>query len=168
MSQITNTAKSTMILAAGTIAGVLFTGSVATTANAETMYFGYETSFRVAKQMCNGMHGRLFETERGQYGCTGDLRARKQKVYIPPAAGPANDRPTKRQNFTGRQDFSTNGEHPGNQLLVLRREALDDSRRRTRIFLRKRKNERAGQLVLHALEISTINSTLDQRILDHP
>ncbi|MEM9471550.1 MAG: hypothetical protein AAGA00_06295 [Pseudomonadota bacterium] len=79
MSQITKTAKSTMILAAGAVAGVLFAGSMTTSANAETLYFGYETSFREAKQMCNGMHGRIFETERGQYGCTGDLRAEEPK-----------------------------------------------------------------------------------------
>ncbi|NNJ76065.1 MAG: hypothetical protein HKP56_12990 [Anderseniella sp.] len=101
MSQITKTAKSTMILAAGAVAGVLFAGNVTTTAHAETVYFGYETSFREAKQMCNGIHGRIFETERGQYGCTGDLVERKKRIYIPPAAGPANDRPTKRQNFSG-------------------------------------------------------------------
>ena len=99
MSQITKTAKSTMILAAGTIAGVLLAGSVATTANAETVYFGYETSFREAKQMCNGMHGRIFESERGQYGCTGDLHERKYKRPYPTQG------PTKRQNFSGR-DFA--------------------------------------------------------------
>ena len=108
MSQITKTAKSTMILAAGTIAGVLFAGSVATTANAETVYFGYETSFREAKQMCNGMHGRIFETERAQYGCTGNLNQRQPKAKYkrppPPQIGSANG-PTKRQNFTGR-DFT--------------------------------------------------------------
>jgi len=118
MSQITKTAKSTMILAAGAVAGVLFAGNVTTTANAETVYFGYETSFREAKQMCNGIHGRIFETGRGQYGCTGDLKTRRKVIKLPPAAGPANDRPTKRQNFSGR-DFTNNigkigGEGGGN------------------------------------------------------
>ena len=110
MSQITKTAKSTMILAAGAVAGVLFAGNVTTTAHAETVYFGYETSFREAKQMCSGMHGRIFETERAQYGCTGDLKHRQPKAKKrPPSSVPlaANDRPTKRQNFTGR-DFTTN------------------------------------------------------------
>ena len=108
MSQITKTAKSTMILAAGAVAGVLLAGNVTTTANAETVYFGYETSFREAKQMCSGMHGRIFETERGQYACTGESRVlKKKRKIIPPAAGPANDRPSKRQNFTGR-DFTNN------------------------------------------------------------
>lgn len=105
MSQITKTAKSTMILAAGTIAGVLLAGSVATTANAETVYFGYETSFREAKQMCNGMHGRIFESERGQYGCTGDLHERKYKRPPPTHIPRGAKGPTKRQNFVGR-DFS--------------------------------------------------------------
>lgn len=118
MSQITKTAKSTMILAAGAVAGVLFAGNVSTTAQAETVYFGYETSFREAKQMCNGIHGRIFETGRGQYGCTGDLVQRRKIKLPPPAAGPANDRPSKRQNFGGR-DFSNNigkvgGEGGGN------------------------------------------------------
>ncbi len=117
MSQITKTAKSTMILAAGAVAGVLFAGNVTTTANAETVYFGYETSFREAKQMCNGMHGRIFETERGQYMCTGSLRAPKAKYKRPPSTHiprGANDRPTKRQNFTGRTDFTENGQGGGN------------------------------------------------------
>ncbi len=116
MSQITKTAKSTMILAAGAVAGVLFAGNVTTTANAKTVYFGYETSFREAKQMCNGIHGRIFETGRGQYGCTGDLVERKYKYPTFPRG--ANDRPSKRQNFGGR-DFSNNigkvgGEGGGN------------------------------------------------------
>lgn len=120
MSQITKIAKSTMILAAGAVAGVLFAGSVTTTANAETVYFGYETSYREAKQMCNGMHGRIFETERAQYGCTGNLREEKAKKRQPPTSVPraANDRPSKRQNFSGR-DFSNDvgkvgGEGNGN------------------------------------------------------
>ncbi|WP_337660131.1 hypothetical protein [Anderseniella sp. Alg231-50] len=107
MSQITKTAKSAMILAAGAVASAFFAGNVTTTANAETVYFGYETSFREAKQMCNGMHGRIFETERAQYGCTGILREEKakKKTSVPPFVRGANDRPTKRQNFSGR-DFS--------------------------------------------------------------
>jgi len=118
MSQITKTAKSTMILAAGAVAGVLFAGNVTTTAHAETVYFGYETSFREAKQMCNGIHGRIFETGRGQYGCTGDLVERKYKRPPPQFVRGANDRPSKRQNFGGR-DFSNNigkvgGEGGGN------------------------------------------------------
>ncbi len=120
MSQITKTAKSTMILAAGAVAGVLFAGNVTTTAHAETVYFGYETSFREAKQMCNGIHGRMFETGRGQYGCTGDLVERKRKYRLPPPqiVRGANDRPSKRQNFSGR-DFTSNvgkvgGEGGGN------------------------------------------------------
>jgi uncharacterized membrane protein YgcG len=112
MSQITKTAKSTMILAAGAVAGVLFAGNVTTTAHAETVYFGYETSFREAKQMCNGIHGRIFETGRGQYGCTGDLVERKYKRPYPTQG------PSKRQNFSGR-DFTNNigkvgGEGGGN------------------------------------------------------
>ena len=86
MSQITKTAKSTMMLAAGAVAGVVFAGSMTTSANAETVYFGYETSFREAKQMCNGMHGRIFETGRGQYGCTGDLKEEKVHRLPPPAS----------------------------------------------------------------------------------
>lgn len=118
MSQITKTAKSTMILAAGAVAGVLFAGNVTTTAHAETVYFGYETSFREAKQMCNGIHGRIFETGRGQYGCTGDLVERKYKRPPPQFVRGANDRPSKRQNFSGR-DFTNNigkigGEGGGN------------------------------------------------------
>ncbi|MEO9873326.1 MAG: hypothetical protein ABJM26_08545 [Anderseniella sp.] len=119
MSQITKTAKSTMILAAGAVAGVLFAGNVTTTANAETVYFGYETSFREAKQMCNGIHGRIFETGRGQYGCTGNLVERRYKRLPPPQlVRGANDRPSKRQNFGGR-DFSNDigkvgGEGGGN------------------------------------------------------
>ncbi len=114
MSQITKTAKSTMILAAAAVAGVVFAGSMTTSANAETLYFGYETSFREAKKMCNGMHGRIFETERGQYGCTGDLRERKA-YKRPPTSAPkaANDRPAKRQNFSGRSDFSDIGKVGG-------------------------------------------------------
>lgn len=119
MSQITKTAKSTMILAAGAVAGVLFAGNVTTTAHAETVYFGYETSFREAKQMCNGIHGRIFETGRGQYGCTGDLHEPKGKYKRPPPQiFGANDRVSKRQNFSGR-DFTNNigkvsGEGGGN------------------------------------------------------
>lgn len=106
MSQITKTAKSTIILAAGAIAGVLFAGNVTTTANAETIYFGYETSFREAKQMCNGMHGRIFETERAQYACTGGQVQAKSKYKRPPPQYPRGAKgPTKRQNFTGR-DFT--------------------------------------------------------------
>ncbi len=111
MSQITKTAKSTMILAAGAVAGVVFAGSMTTNANAKTLYFGYETSFREAKQMCNGMHGRIFETERGQYGCTGDLVERRKLTR--PTVRKANDRPTKRQNFTGRSVFSDIGKVGG-------------------------------------------------------
>lgn len=116
MSQITKTAKSTMILAAGAVAGVMFAGSMTTSANAETMYFGYETSFREAKQMCNGMHGRIFETERGQYGCTGDLHEEEAEYQRPPPTSvprAANNRPTKRQNFTGRRSFNTIGKVGG-------------------------------------------------------
>ncbi len=115
MSQITKTARSTVLLAAGTVASVLIAGSLATTAKAETVYFGYEVSFREAKQMCNGMHGRFFETERAQYGCTGNLRVRKRRHTIDPKRPlplKANARPGKLQNFTGRKDFSNTG-HTG-------------------------------------------------------
>ena len=112
MSQITKTARTIMLLAAGTVASVLIAGSLATTAKAETVYFGYEVSFREAKQMCNGQHGRIFETERAQYACTGDLRERK---YKRPNSVPrkANARPGKLQNFTGRKDFSNIGKTGG-------------------------------------------------------
>lgn len=106
MSQITKTAKSTMILAAGTVAGVLFAGSMTTSANAETIYFGYETSFREAKQMCNGMHGRVFESERGQYGCTGDLHEEKVYKRPPPTHIPRRvSGQGKRQNFVSRSEY---------------------------------------------------------------
>ncbi len=116
MTRITKTAKSTMVLAASAVASVLIAGSVSTPANADTIYFGYEVSFREAKQMCNGMHGRIFETERAQYGCTGDLREPKAYKRPPPSTHvpqSANDRPSKRQNFTGRKDFTSIGKTGG-------------------------------------------------------
>ena len=115
MSHITKATKSIMIFAAGTVASILIAGNVVTTAHAATIIYDYEVSFREAKRMCNGIHGQIFETERAQYGCTGDLTAREPKAKAkkkrPPTSVPraANDRPGKRQNFTGRKDFSTIG-----------------------------------------------------------
>ncbi|MEM7633350.1 MAG: hypothetical protein AAF299_02230 [Pseudomonadota bacterium] len=117
MSQITKTAKSAMILTAGAVAGVLLAGSAATTANAETIYYGYETSFREAKQMCNGIHGRIFETERGQYACAGEPSRPRRKIVRPqpePAGAAPGNRPSKRQNFAGRTDFTDIGQGGGN------------------------------------------------------
>ena len=114
MSQITKTARSTMLLAAGTVASVLIAGSLATTAKAETVYFGYEVSFREAKQMCNGMHGRFFETERAQYGCTGNLRVRKRTHTIDPkrpVASQGKCPPRQAAELHRSQGFFRHGSH---------------------------------------------------------
>ena len=85
-------------------------------ASAATTYFGDTVTFREAKRMCDGMHGRVFLSSRDVYGCQAE-RARRSKYVTPPPPPPPGDNVPeifsiqktsdggKRQNFGSREDF---------------------------------------------------------------
>ena len=90
------------------MSGIVGVMSLAGAANAGVIYYGDGVSFREAKRMCAGIHGRVFLSEREVYACQGDRR-RRRVIYIPPPPPPqdeppvlflkANDRHGKEQNL---------------------------------------------------------------------
>lgn len=108
MIQASRIIKAAVIVMAGAT-GIV---SLAGVANARTIYYGETVTFREAKRMCAGIHGRVFLSDRDVYACQGEQRARR-RVYIPPPPPPpqdeppvlyskASDKPVKQQNFSGR------------------------------------------------------------------
>lgn len=87
------------------MSGIVGVMSLAGAANAGVIYYGDGVSFREAKRMCAGIHGRVFLSEREVYACQGDPAPRKAYRTPPPQDQPpvlflkANDKPGKEQNF---------------------------------------------------------------------
>jgi len=104
MTYFRTIAKAVFVAMAG-MSGIM---AAAGPASAATIYYGDTVTFREAKRMCAGIHGRVFLSDRDVYACQGEQRARR-KVYIPPPQdeiptlfSKASDKPAKQQNFSGR------------------------------------------------------------------
>jgi uncharacterized membrane protein YgcG len=112
MTRIMKLSVSALSLAAGV---VMLGAGTSAPAQAGVIYYGDHITYREAKRMCDGIHGRVFLGDRDRYGCQnqpGKRRAKRPPPPPPPGDDPVElfsikktSNPGKRQNFTGRQDF---------------------------------------------------------------
>jgi len=111
MTRFMKTSVSALSLAAGL---VMLGAGTSAPVQAGVIYYGDHITYREAKRLCDGIHGRVFLGDRDRYGCQGDgPRRAKRRPKLPPPGDnepqvfsiEKTSKPAKRQNFSGRKDF---------------------------------------------------------------